>query len=326
MKKQHITLLILLALATAITVGCGDSRSIPTFSKLPFESDRTVDPSTELFVMNLDGSSVTPVPFDLGGIYSPSISADFKTVAFTSAGEVWVSNADGSSQTQLTSNSDSDFWTYFAKISPDGKKIVFGLWDGSTYTFWIMNVDGTGKTNLTATLPDGMSGCYSGSFSADSLQIAFACYGDSTDGLYLINPDGTHMSTVTTQSAFLDTPMFSPDGKQILFVSFGFVPGASHRPSFNSARTHSFARSHGHITPGGVNPQQGVVSVNLDGSNATLVVPGCYEAEILNSTLYYTLYDSDLGLSQIWKANLDGTGAVSVSDGTADDWIALSSD
>ena len=67
-----------------------------------------------------------------------------------------------------------------------------------------------------------------------------------------------------TLAAPLPALGWSADGKQILFVSFGFVPGASHRPSFNSARTHSFARSHGHITPGGVNPQQGVVSINLE--------------------------------------------------------------
>jgi Tol biopolymer transport system component len=322
-KKQQITLLILLACAAAITVGCGDSHP-PTFNKLPFVSNRTVDPSTPLFLMNLDGSNVTPVAYSLNGIYSPSISADFKTVAFTSGSEVWVSNADGTSQTQLTDNNASGFYSYFAKISPDGKKIVYGNWDGATYKFWIMNSDGTGNLNLTSTLPANMEGCHSGSFSADSKQIVFACYNFTTYtfGLYLIRPDGTHLSTVATQDAFLDTPMFSPNGKQILFASFGGAANAAHKSGSHLARAGARRQAvHANVTS-----LQGIVSINLDGSNATVVVPDGWEAEILNSTLYYTLYNSDLGLDQIYKSNLDGTGSAAISDGTADDWLGLSSD
>ena len=318
MKKQSITLLTLLALAAALTVGCGDSH-VPTFTRVPFVSDRTVN--AEVFTMNLDGTDVTPVPFDVSGIYSPSISADFKTVVFTSSSEVWSSNADGTNQTQLTSNADSGSYSYYAKISPNGKKIVYGLWDGSTYTFWIMNVDGTGKVNLTATLPEGMNGCFTGSFSADSSLVAFACYGDAAYGLYLVHPDGTHTTTVATQSAFLDTPMFSPNGKQILFVSFGGPANAARNPGIPHARA-----AHSHAAPGTIASLQGIVSINLDGSNATVVVPDAFEAEILNSTLYYTFWDSDLGLDQIYKAGLDGSGAVSISDASADDWLGLSSD
>jgi Tol biopolymer transport system component len=326
LKKVQLTLLVLLTVAAALTVGCGNSNSIPTYSKLPFSSDRVANPTTPLFIMNLDGSAVTPVTFTLpNGMYSPSISADFKTVAFTSAGEVWVSNSDGTSQTQLTDNTSSSFYTYFAKISPDGKKIVFGLWDTTTYHFWIMNSDGSGKLDLNTTLPEGMTECYSGSFSADSKQVAFACEGSTSSGLYLTNIDGTHQSTVTTASnGFLDTPMFSPDGKQILYVNINFCACAADRkPHFHNAHP---LRAHRNAAPGSLPPSEGVYSVNVDGSSATLIVPNSFEAEILNSTLFYTTFNSDLDLSQISKSNLDGTGAVSISDGTADDWLALSSD
>lgn len=322
MKKVQITLITLLAVAAAITVGCGDSHN-PTFSKLPFSSYRGAEPSTGLYLMNLDGSSVTPVPYSVSGFYSPSISADYKTIAYTSNSEVWASNSDGTSQTQLTTNNDSGFYSYFAKISPNGKKIVFGIWDGvSSYHFWIMNADGTSKQDLTPTLPTGMTSCASGSFSADSKQIAFTCWGDSTYGVYLIHPDGTHLTTVLTQSSFVDTPMFSPDGKKILFVSFGANPAVRKPTFFNRTHPATHSTVHGY----GISNFQGIVSVNPDGSNLTVVVPNCFEAEILNSSLYYTLYSSDLGFDQIYKANLDGTSSVSVSDGTADDWLALSSD
>lgn len=333
MKKVQITLLTLVALAAAITVGCGDSHPIPTYSKLPFVSNRTADPATPLFLMNLDGSNVTPVPYNLEGVYSPSISADLKKVAFVSFPNVWVINSDGTGQTQLTTATDSDAdgfsYIFYARISPDGKKIIYSYWDGSNeiVSVWIMNVDGTEQHNLVSPLPEGMTGCYSGSFSADSRRVVFSCYGDSADGIYLVDTDGTHQSTVVTADSFLDTPMFSPDGKKILFVGFNFVPAAVRRPSgFTHKPTFASARSAAHrqAAPGGIN-SQGVFSINPDGSNGVLIVPNAYEAEILNSILYYTIWDSEVG-GQISKSNLDGTGGVLLSDGTSDDRLDLSSD
>jgi Tol biopolymer transport system component len=314
LKKQSLTLLAMLIAAAAITVGCGDSHSVPTFKQVAFLSNRTSDPVTSLFRMNLDGSSISPVPFSSSNVWSPSISADFKTVVFISGGDIWVSNADGSTQTQVTTDTD----VYSAKVSPDGKKIVYGLYDGSEYQLWTMNVDGTGSLNLTSTMPAGMVGCYTGSFSADSMKIAFACYGSSTYGLFYTKADGTN--TVITQSAFIQTPMFSPDGKQILFITFGDI-GSNYRPHFS--RVHSFVRRHT-SSPDPVN--QGIASINIDGTNGTIIVPNTYELELLNSTLYYTFYSSDLSRDQIYKSNLDGSGAVSISDGTADDYLGVGGD
>jgi hypothetical protein len=65
-----------------------------------------------------------------------------------------------------------------------------------------------------------------------------------------------------------------------------------------------------------------VASVNLDGSNATMIVPAgsepIYEAEILNSNLYYVTApdSSQANVYQIFKANLDGTGSAAISNGT----------
>jgi Tol biopolymer transport system component len=336
LKTLQVTLLSLVALATTITAGCGSSGN-PTFSKLPFASSRTADPATPAFLMKLDGSNVTPVPYTLGNFYAPSVSADLKRVAFVSFPNVWVMNSDGSGSTQLTTFTDSDAdqfsYIFFAKISPDGKKILYSFWDGSVdvINVWIMNADGTHNQNLTATLPTGMTGCYSGSFSADSRKVTFACYGDSGDGLYIANADGTHQTTVlgAQQNAFLDTPSFSPGGKKILFVGFGFTVGGKVKPNAKFSPKPDFASARSgtrrHAAPG-VPGSRGIFSVNLDGTAAALVVQDAYEAEVLNSTLYYTLYDSNLQLNQIWKSNADGTSSLKLSDGTVHDWLDLSSD
>ena len=151
MKALRLVPAIALTLAAiACTVACGDSTAkskVPVFTQLAFVSDRTVSPPTDLFLMTLTGSGVTPVPFSSTSVYSPSVSADLATYAFEASGNIWVSNADGSTQTQLSSGGNS----YAVKVSPNGKQLVFNQQDpvSHNYNLWVMNVDGTGELNLT---------------------------------------------------------------------------------------------------------------------------------------------------------------------------------
>jgi Tol biopolymer transport system component len=324
-KKQQITLLAVLAVAAALTVGCGDSKKTandtpPTFSKATVLSNRDSNPVTPLFLMKLDGSSVAPVASP-GDIYGASVSADGTIVSYTSDENVWVSNADGSVQTQLTTDND----TFYTRMSPDGSALLYNHWDEGSgdWSLWVANADGTGAVDLNTTLPDGITDCYNGNFSADSSKIVMTCAGPSFAGVYTTNPDGTGLATVLTQDSFVDTPSFSPDGSKILFVSFGISTGASHGPikKLGSPRT----MTHKHGVPG-VPLTYGVVSANLDGSNQTVVVLGVYESEVLNSKLYFTSYDTDLGFNQVHQSDLDGSNEVSISDGSANDYLGLSAD
>jgi Tol biopolymer transport system component len=330
LKKYQVALLALLVMAAAITVGCGNSNSVPTFTKMPMWSNRTVTPATQLFTMALDGSSVTPVQAGSNGVWGLSVSADFKTAAYISAGEVWSISPAAGTPTQLTQNVTNNSSSNTARISPNGQKIVYPVFTNSTGvgSIWIMNADGTGSTNLTATMPTGMSSCYIASFSADSSKIAFACQGNSggaqTFGLYTMHTDGTQLTTVLTQTSTVDTPAFTPDGKQVLFITYG-TPGAELKHASACA---DLGRHHQRLQPlVPCSNNQGVASVNLDGSNATIIVASngndIWESEILNSTLYYMTFSSSASHNQIFKANFDGTGSTSISDGTADDELGL---
>jgi Tol biopolymer transport system component len=330
LKKSQIALSGLLALAAAITVGCGNSS--PTFTKLPFISDRTVDPATSLFTMKLDGSTVTPIALSNTNIWSPSASANRKTFVYVSNGEVWSSNSEGANAVQLTHNSDNDNSSEYARISPNGKKILYQVFQNSDETIhmWIMNIDGTGNVDFIPSLPTGETGCYTGNFSADSAKVVLGCYSNpnETIDIFTAKADGTQMTPVLSQSTLADTPSFTPDDKQIIFISYG-TPGAQSKRAFNaskfrvSSRPAHNLRAHHYGIIGG---ERGVASVNIDGSNPTMIVPNAFEAEVLNSTLYYTIENSNPDLDQIFKANLDGTGAVSISDGTADDDLGIQFD
>ena len=284
-------LLPALALAMAITAGCGSSSTTPQFSRMTFMSTRGATPATNMFSSKLDGSDVTPIPFSSTNVYFVSSSADSKTVVFMSATrDIWVENSDGSGQTQLTTSGHIQW----SRISPNGKKIVYD--DYSTNHVGVMNIDGTGIVDLTPTLPTGMSYCYYGSFSADSLQIVFVCSGNPGTGIYTIKPDGTGIATVQVRtSGGAQFPFFTPDGKQIVFVG-----------SFTAANS-----------PANVPTTSGVGSVNIDGTSEKLLVANMYELVVLNSNLYYLNPCS--GTAQIIKSNLDGSNPVTLSTTTNTD-------
>src|SRR5450631_3992695 len=269
MKKVQIALSILLTLAAAITVGCGDS-GVPVFNNMAFISSRSVTPATSLFVMTTTGANVSPVPFSTTNVYSPSVSFDLKTIAFESNGDVWASNADGSTQTQLTTDGNH----YQIKISPGGTKILYSAWDetASGYEQWVMNADGTGAINLTSGLTNSSTSCYSGSFSADSKTIVFSCYNSSATSIYTVKTDGTGQKTIYTQDQYCDTPAFSPDGKKILFISWGLSgPKGQHR-----AIPSSHFGAHRFVQSSTSSFDYGVVSIDRDGSNLTVLTPGAY--------------------------------------------------
>ncbi|HKI93963.1 MAG TPA: hypothetical protein VJ992_01610 [Gemmatimonadales bacterium] len=144
----------------------------PDGKTLVFTSTR--DGDLDIYTMNVDGTNVrrlTTTPgYDGGPVFSP----DGKLIAYrawhpqTAAGlkdyrdllakklvrplrmELWVMNADGSNQHQITSLGGANFAPFF---TPDGKRIIFA----SNYTdpksrnfdLYLINLDGTGLTQVT---------------------------------------------------------------------------------------------------------------------------------------------------------------------------------
>jgi TolB protein len=113
--------------------------------------------STQIWVMNADGSDQRQLTFGLGADYPdanvPSWSFDGSLIAFWSGferryGEIWVIEPDGSNPRQVTEtadprNSDDPHW------SPDGSTIVYGQGLGGDRAMWVVPVEG-GEAHLFA--------------------------------------------------------------------------------------------------------------------------------------------------------------------------------
>ena len=79
---------------------------------------------------------------------NPCWSPDGSKIVFVRNAEIWVMNADGSNQQQLTSPV-GDLVDGDPNWSPDGTKIIFARRPSS---IWIMNADGSNQHDLTPTM------------------------------------------------------------------------------------------------------------------------------------------------------------------------------
>ncbi len=136
----------------------------PDGKKIAFTCFR--DGNDEIYVMNADGSGQTNLTNNSAydNYFSPPAwSPDGTRLAFESwrdepdpdhclypsnscNTEIYVMNADGSGQTNLTNNSSGDSSPAW---SPDGKKIAFASVRDGNSEIYVMNADGSGQTNLT---------------------------------------------------------------------------------------------------------------------------------------------------------------------------------
>ncbi len=99
----------------------------------------------EIFVMNPDGTGVTPITNSRERDEDPSWSFDGRKIAFLSCRdgnyEVYVMNADGSHQTRVTNTPEDE---HYPSWSPDGSQIVFSRLTDGLEDLYVINVDGTG--------------------------------------------------------------------------------------------------------------------------------------------------------------------------------------
>lgn len=200
----------------------------------------------ELYTANADGSDIKRLTNTPGYDAEATVSPNGKKIVFTSERDgdldLYSMDIDGSNVKRLTDAVGYDGGAFF---SPDSKMIVYRRSAQTTpeqiarykdllarhlivptiFEIWVMNADGSNKRQVTKL----DSASFAPFFTPDGKGIIFCTNYFDPDranrrrqpnfDLALVKLDGTGLERVTYGATFDGFPMFSPNGKKLVFAS-----------------------------------------------------------------------------------------------------------
>ena len=178
--------------------------------------------STEIWVMNADGSNARALVQNGASNSSPSwIAGDTALVFASDVGgdwEIYRVSLTGGTPRDLTNNPYAD---QSPRVSPDGQRLVFQSNRTLDFEIYTMNIDGSDVRNVSQDPADDRFPTWS----ADGTQIFWNRYADSFN-IWQMNADGTNQH-VLLSSSFSDTsPAMAPDGSAVVFTSDRATPSS----------------------------------------------------------------------------------------------------
>lgn len=202
-------------------------------------------PTYDIFTANVDGSDVKQLTDSPGYDAEATVSPDGKKIVFTSTRDgdldLYSMDIDGKHVKRLTTELGYDGGAFF---SPNGKWIVFrayhpkteqeikeykellanNLIRPTTLEIWIMRADGSDKRQITSNgaanfapffYPNGKRIIFASNYETDKKTTV----SQGNFELWAVDIDGKNLERITYSPGFDGFPIFSPDGKKLVFAS-----------------------------------------------------------------------------------------------------------
>jgi len=227
MSARYIAL-VAAPIILALVAGCVGAAPQPTPvppAATPIQPTATPAPPTATATSSpTNAPAPTNTPKPTATLLPPLSGSGGGVIAFVSNRngnhDIYIMNADGSDQRQLTTSPDQDGWPNW---SPDGKQMAFQSNRSGALNIYLMDVLGgsrvdDSKAQRLTNSPPGR-GSWEPAWSPDGKWIAYSAQQTSGSDIFLTNPDGTGRQRLTDNKAIDGAPAWSPDGKQIAFFS-----------------------------------------------------------------------------------------------------------
>jgi Tol biopolymer transport system component len=160
----------------------------PDGTKVVFNGRLPAAADPNVFVVNVDGTGLTQLTTDTATDQLAAWSPDGSKIVFTSnrtgIPQVWVMDADGGNQAQLTF--DPNPKDQLPDWNPDGSRIAYVQRTAPVGgDIWVVNADGSDPHPLTSGPPDELGTAWS----PDGTQIAYLNWNTRT--VEVMNADGS---------------------------------------------------------------------------------------------------------------------------------------
>jgi Tol biopolymer transport system component/uncharacterized protein YjdB len=183
---------------------------------------------SELFVLGMSGTRAAPIRLNAGNVSrEPSPSPDGTQLVFAisqrdlTTGELqedlFIVRRDGLGMRRLTSMAG---YEHQPRWSPDGQRILFRASSdvNARPNLWVINVDGTGLRNLTATLGTTVTDVRDAAWSPDGARIAYIAAVRGQHKVWIMQADGTAPIQLTVDAGFDSSPAWAPAGDALAFT------------------------------------------------------------------------------------------------------------
>lgn len=272
------------------------------------------------------------------------------TIDVAPSDDVIVFNATGTGERDLyllhlsdmsvTRIAETPDYEISPRFSPDGKTIVYaaGIRGDRADHIFTIRLDGTGQQQLTSASADDTDPCYS----PDGSTIAFArdtsyTYGlgpkwDGGGVICVVNADATGERQLTSDDEFAYSPCFSPDGKQVIYLTeaglFSVPVSGNAEPSRLGPSHYQFAiSSNGQevvFSEGEYSPDHELFVSQVDGSGKAQITHsdnGCFHPVFgsREDRVFFLIEEWPEGAtgypkSSLWSVNTDGTEQEQITD------------